>query len=128
MYMRLCPDGSEGASYSMLTTFGNIALVCASNIGNLLSGVWDVSNTAMRSHDVSGLWKLTILTSCLSVTPLLFLGLLPTDSDEQEQLSKSKVKSKLGGFVFLIVLFGSLLWTIVSSVLSLVSNMSSSDE
>ena len=27
MYMRLCPDGSEGASYAMLTTFGNIALV-----------------------------------------------------------------------------------------------------
>jgi len=24
MYMRLCPDGAEGSSYSMLTTFGNI--------------------------------------------------------------------------------------------------------
>ena len=40
MYMRLCPDGAEGSSYSMLTTFGNIALVCASNIGNLLADVW----------------------------------------------------------------------------------------
>ena len=33
MYMRLCPDGAEGASYSMLTTFGNVALVCGSNLG-----------------------------------------------------------------------------------------------
>ena len=36
MYMRLCPDGAEGASYSMLTTFGNVALVCGSNLGKLL--------------------------------------------------------------------------------------------
>ena len=38
----------------MLTTFGNVALVCASAIGNLLSQVWDVSNDAMRANDVRG--------------------------------------------------------------------------
>ena len=36
MYMRLCPNGAEGASYAMLTTFGNIALVCANNLGRSL--------------------------------------------------------------------------------------------
>ena len=123
MYMRLCPDGAEGSSYAMLTTFGNIALVCASNVGNHLSRIWDVSNSAMRQHDVSGLWKLTVLTSCLSVTPLLFLQLLPTDSTAQEQLAKSKVRSKVGGTVFLVVLLSSLLWTILSSIMSLISNM-----
>jgi hypothetical protein len=56
MYMRLCPEGAEGSSYSMLTTFGNIALVCASSVGNLLANVWDVSNVAMRKHDISGLY------------------------------------------------------------------------
>ena len=40
MYMKLCPDGAEGASYSMLTTFGNIALVCASSLGTLAAGLW----------------------------------------------------------------------------------------
>jgi len=34
MYMRLCPAGAEGSSYAMLTTLGNIALVCASNLGD----------------------------------------------------------------------------------------------
>ena len=42
MYMKLCPDGAEGASYSMLTTFGNIALVCASNLGNIVASFWYV--------------------------------------------------------------------------------------
>lgn len=26
MYMHLCPEGSEGASYAMLTTFSNISI------------------------------------------------------------------------------------------------------
>lgn len=117
MYMRLCPEGAEGASYAMLTTFGNIALVCASNIGNMLANVWDVSNDAMRRKDVSGLWKLNTMTSVLAVVPLALLFLLPKDAEEQDQLAKSKAKSKLAGTIFLIVLFGSLLWTTTTAVL-----------
>ena len=120
MYTRLCPEGAEGSSYSMLTTFGNIALVCASNVGNLLAGVWDVSNDAMRRNDVSGLWRLTLLTSMLSVVPLSLLFLLPRSAEEQDQLSRSKVRSKLGGAIFLVVLFSSILWTICTAVYRLV--------
>eukprot|EP01039_Chlorochromonas_danica_P009548 gene9548-10553_t len=116
MYMRLCPEGAEGASYAMLTTFGNIALVCASNLGNLLSNVWDVSNDAMRSHNVDGLWKLNTLTSCLSVLPLSLLFLLPRSPEEQEELAKSQIRSKTAGIIFLTVLFGSLCWTVVTAL------------
>ena len=38
MYLRLCPDGSEGATYAMLTTFGNIALAVGSSIGRWSGG------------------------------------------------------------------------------------------
>jgi len=116
MYMRLCPEGAEGTSYAMLTTFGNIALVCASNLGNLFSRIWDVSNTAMRDKDVNGLWKLNVLTSTLSVTPLALLFLLPKDAEEQDALAKSKEKSKVAGMMFLIVLGGSLLWTFCTAL------------
>lgn len=40
MYMKLCPEGAEGASYAMLTTFGNIAMVCSNNIGEQFSKIW----------------------------------------------------------------------------------------
>lgn len=40
MYTRLCPDGAEGASFALLTTFGNVSGACAGNIGGLLSRVW----------------------------------------------------------------------------------------
>eukprot|EP01038_Epipyxis_sp_PR26KG_P012294 gene12294-16485_t len=116
MYMRLCPDGAEGTSYAMLTTFGNIALVCASNLGNQLASVWDVSNEAMIRHDYNGLWKLSVLTSCVSVIPLSLLFLLPKDAEEQDELSKTKERSKVAGAIFLFVLLGSLLWTSVTAI------------
>jgi hypothetical protein len=123
MYMRLCPDGAEGASYSMLTTFGNIALVCASNLGNLLSDVWDVRNDTLRTGDISGLWKLSLLTSALALLPILWLHLLPNNAEEQEELAKSKERSRPAGIVFLVVLFGSLTWTSVSAIMRVVGNV-----
>ena len=123
MYMRLCPDGAEGASYSMLTTFGNIALVCARNLGNLMAGIWDVSNGALREGDVSGLWKLSLLTSMLALLPILWLHLLPNNAEEQEELAKSKDRSRPAGIIFLVVLFGSLSWTSVSAILRVTGNL-----
>ena len=54
MYMTLCPKGSEGATYSMLTTFGNIALVVAAAVSNGLGKIWDCSNEALENHQVRG--------------------------------------------------------------------------
>ncbi|KAG5179232.1 folate-biopterin transporter [Tribonema minus] len=115
MYLRLCPDGSEGATYAMLTTFGNIALVCSASVGTLLSKIWEVGNEALRSDDFNGLWRLTLLTSSLAPIPLLLLRLLPANQDEQEHLITEKTRSRLGGSVFLLVLTTSLVWSISES-------------
>ena len=79
----------------------------------------DVSNDAMRRDDVSGLWKLHVLTSLVALVPLAILFLLPKNEKDQEQLSKSKERSTLGGIVFLVVLCGSLAWTSATSVMTL---------
>lgn len=120
MYMRLCPEGAEGTSYAMLTTFGDIALICANNVGSMVSRIWDVSNTALRNKDIHGLWKLTLLTSLLALIPLTLLSLLPRDAKEQDELAKSKEKSPLAGVLFLCVLGGSVLWTFATAIYTLV--------
>lgn len=122
MYMRLCPDGAEGASYAILTTFGNIALVAANSLGNVMSKIWDVSNDALREGDVSGLWKLSLLTSIIPLTPLFVISLLPQTKDEQVALGRSPARSKLGGACFLAVLAISLAYCIGHSVTELVSS------
>lgn len=90
--------------------------MCASNLGNYFATIWDVSNDAMRRHDYEGLWKITVFTSILALLPLSLLFLLPQNAEEQIELSKSKVKSKYGGFMFLLVLLLSLIWTMTTAI------------
>lgn len=78
----------------------------------------------MRRHDVSGLWKLHVLTSLASLLPLSLLFLLPKNEAEQELLGKSSTRSRKGGAVFLIVLFGSLIWSVSAAFLKLYENWS----
>ena len=57
----------------------------------MFANIWDVSNAAMRRHDISGLWKLSGLTSVIALLPLLLISLLPANPEEQEKLAKSPV-------------------------------------
>ena len=56
MYIQMCPDGAEGASYAMLTTLQNMASTVANDISTLLSGIWNVSNGAIERGDYTGMW------------------------------------------------------------------------
>jgi len=73
----------------------------------------------MKANELDGLWRLTVLTSTLALLPLSLLQLLPKDPEDQERLAKSKERSALGGAVFLVVLFGSLAWTISTATMRL---------
>jgi uncharacterized membrane protein len=76
----------------------------------------DVSNFAMSHNDISGLWKLTVLTSTISLVPLALLFLLPANAKEQQELAISQERSQIGGVIFLFVLFTSLVWTSFSAL------------
>jgi hypothetical protein len=119
MYMSVCPAGAEGASYAMLTTFSNVALPVASSIGTYMAEIWNVSNEALENHDTKGLWRLSLLTSIISILPLYFLYLLPDSHEEQVYLRKDKTKSKLGGLIFLGILIISLFWVVLTSILQI---------
>mmetsp|Transcript_33210 Transcript_33210/g.33823 ORF Transcript_33210/g.33823 Transcript_33210/m.33823 type:complete len:120 (-) Transcript_33210:77-436(-) len=110
--MRMCPDGSEGTSYALLTTFENVAYSCAGAIGNYMATVWDVSNNTLRSHNIDGLWRLTLVLGCISLSPIILIHFLPSSAKEQDQRNMYRTKSPVCGAVFLIVLFGSITWNI----------------
>jgi hypothetical protein len=82
----------------------------------------DVSNDAMRRGDVSGLWKLHVLTSVVSLVPLCLLFLLPKNEADQERLAKNATRSRKGGAAFLLVLFGSLAWSVSAAGIKLYQN------
>ena len=41
-----------------------------------MTGIWDVSNDAIKAGNYSGMWKLTVLTSVLQVLPLALIWLI----------------------------------------------------
>lgn len=119
---RLCPGGSEGAVYAMLTTFGNVALLAGNSLGTLFASLWDVSNAALRRGELGGLWKLTVLTSCLSPLPLLLLPLLPADAAQQKAMRQGSRASPAAGVAFLVTLSLSLGWIIAQAIYVLSQN------
>lgn len=106
----------------MLTTFGNVALLSGNSLGTLFGRIWDVSNAALERGDLGGLWRLTVLTSCLSPLPLLLLPLLPADTTQHKAMRDGSRASPAAGAAFLVVLFVSLAWIIAQAVYVLCQN------
>ncbi len=73
----VCPEGSEGVTFALLTTISNLAGSIADDIGTALTYVWDVDNDTIKSGDYSGILKLTILCGLLKMIPLAFLHYQP---------------------------------------------------
>ena len=112
----LCPEGSEGVTYALLTPISNLASAVGSDIGTAMALIWPVDNDTIASGDYSGMLKLTILTSCLQVAPLLLVWILPDSKEEQRKLRDSGVTNRDAGLTLLIVLLVSLLATIALSI------------
>lgn len=122
MMVHLCPSGSEGVSYAMFTTMNNCALSLASALSTNLLGIWDVSKETMLSGDLSGMTKLTILTTLLQTAGLLFVKLLPNSKDDLTALHNNEYSgSKVGGAIFLVVVILSVLYAIVVGLLNIIA-------
>ena len=116
MMVHLCPVGSEGASYAMFTTVNNAALNLSSSVSTLLLSIWDVSKEALEAHDISGMAKLTYLTTALQLSGILLVGLLP---HYKEDLLRLTGQSSKGGFIFLSVTFLSVGYSIFVSLMNI---------
>lgn len=127
--VNLCPEGSEGASYAMFTTINNSALQVSRAISTLLLGLkkwlgesWDVSKEKLEAHDLEGMVNLTILTTVMQVSGILFVWMLPRTKDELLELrNKSNGSSRVGGFLFLVITFFSILYAMTVGILNIVA-------
>ena len=108
MFLVICPSGSEGITYALLTTIGNLAWSLSSLIGTLLTNIWDVSNDTLSAGNFDGMINLTILTSCLQVLPIALVYLLPDTKEEQIALRDGGDKSRFAGLVLATVIVLSL--------------------
>jgi hypothetical protein len=124
MMVHLCPDGSEGASYAMYTTAWNSSMLLAPAISTLMLGIWDVSEEALEEGNLGGMFRLTILTSLLQISAILFVGMLPRNVKDLEDLNSPAFSfsySKIGGSIFLGTIVLSILYSTVVGILNVVN-------
>jgi len=124
MYIGLCPAGAEGTSYAMLTTLSNVAGAIGSDMGTLMTGLWDVSNEKLAASEWSGLWKLSLLTSLLQPLGLCLLFLLPKDVAHQKAMQKCDRRDWWGGAGFVTFLVVAWSWTIIQTFVYLATGSS----
>jgi len=122
MMVNLCPEGSEGASYAMFTTIHNSAGQVSRAISTLLLGIWDVSKEALAKHELKGMMNLTILTTVLQLSGIIFVRMLPHTKEELFELRNKKYgSSRLGGVIFLVITFASILYAMTIGILNVVA-------
>lgn len=120
--VHLCPSGSEGASYAMFTTVHNSAGTLAAAVSTLLLGIWDVSKATIISGDLSGMTKLTIFTTIIQTSGVLFVKLLPRSKDDLALLHADRLSgNKIGGFIFLSITFLSILYAVIVGILNTIA-------
>mmetsp|Transcript_18627 Transcript_18627/g.25850 ORF Transcript_18627/g.25850 Transcript_18627/m.25850 type:complete len:301 (+) Transcript_18627:1-903(+) len=121
MMVHLCPSGSEGASYAMFTTVANSASTTSSAFSTMLLRIWDVSKAAFERGDLSGMVNLTLLTTALQVSAILFVGLLPHTKEGLAELGRASSKSSIGGFIFLAITLLSISYAVMVGILNIVN-------
>lgn len=126
MFSSLCPDGSEGFVYALLTSFSNTGETVARALSNGASHLWDVTNDAIRAHDYRGVFNLELLTTFTQLVPILFVYLLMPSQQQQRQLERSGEKSALAGKLFIGVFVASIVFAIINGVIELADNSSGS--
>ena len=127
MYLGLCPPGSEGTTYAMLTTWSNLAGSLAFDISTVLTAVWDVSSDAIKAGNYSGVWKLSLFCGLIGPIPLLLLGLIPKDKADQQRLQADESRNYWAGTTFIAVMLLTLAITFVESVYEVYSNEEDDD-
>jgi BT1 family len=124
LMVTLCPPNSEGASYAMFTTAWNSAMLLAQALGgSVLLGIWDTSKETMIAGHLDGLFKLSILTTLLQVSPIVFVWWLPHGHADLQELAGDGENrtSALGGGIFLMVVLSSVVYTVGVTLLNVLA-------
>jgi hypothetical protein len=75
----------------------------------------------MEMGQLQGMINLTWLTTAIQMSGLLFVGLLPRTKEDLANLHADPMSgSKIGGFLFLLVTFSSILYSLVVGILNIV--------
>ena len=120
LYLAVCPKGSEGTAYSLLTSLANIASTLAYAIAAGLSNIWDVSNDTIEDGNYGGLWKLTLLCMVFVIPSLTLITYLHKNYEQTLVIHKKNEIDVNVGKIFISVVIVGILFVLSYTALSVV--------
>ena len=120
LYLALCPKGSEGTTYAMLTSLANLASTTTYPLAASLSTIWDVRNDTLDDGDYDGMWKLTLLCSAFVLPTLLLIDWLPDGMDDVVASVESGEVNKRAGTALTAVVALALVFTIGFTLITII--------
>lgn len=123
MFFALIPEGTEGTTYALISTWQNVAAEVGYDLGTLLDCVVNVSNTALEKGHNTGMLKLTIITSLIQAAPILMIfwsykgvRFLPDSIVETKAQTSPSKTSQFGAGLFMCLFFGSIFASMAEAV------------
>ncbi len=104
----------------ILFSYFTTALTLSQTFSTFLLPIWDVSKEALENGELSGMINLTYLTTFIQTAAICLVWMLPHYKEDLVQLGQTG-SSRIGGFIFLFVTFGSILWSSFVGVMNSVS-------
>ncbi|KAF0699503.1 Aste57867_9925 [Aphanomyces stellatus] len=120
--VEVADPGTEGATYGLITTMNNLASPFASVIYKYINSYLLLSNNDFKKDSDEVRWDVTyaFLTAYgCKIFSLCFLVLLPPQRGPMQELKKKGGKSKLAGYILVILFFSCLAFSMTSSVMSI---------
>ncbi|KAF0705014.1 Aste57867_7168 [Aphanomyces stellatus] len=114
--------GVEGATYGLVTTMNNLASPFASVIFKWFDSYFKVSNDDIASDTDEVRWDVTyvyIFSYACKLFSLVFLFMLPPQKKEMQELKKKGGKSKLAGYILIIMSLCALSFAMTSNFMSI---------
>ena len=88
--------------------------------GVTVNGISGVCSGTLSAGDYNGMWRLTLLCACVQVVGLFFIHLMPSGVVEQLRILRSSKESPAAGAFFLVVVFCSLMYVVIYTVLTII--------
>lgn len=100
----------------------NVSQLIAPALSSSFLGFWDVSKESLEEGDLEGMFNLTVFTTLIQISPILLVWLLPHGQRELEELAKMPYSGSVWiGSAFLVILFGSVAYTVFVSITNIVN-------
>ena len=112
--------GLEGITYGAMTTLHNCGNAVSNVISNNLLPIYNVTNDAIAADTSEVRWnltKLTLITTGIGLSSLIFIPLVPNQKDDVQRMKNTLPRSKtLANLCMFCIVFGMLYGAAVSAL------------